>query len=233
MKFCFRSFWTILLIVSSSFSAVINADTFTTTTHAFIYDDPYVGHDLEQFHPTLGKLTGVRFHVNYNYDVNYSFETYIADSRLPHLVDLSMSFRAGLTIPSASDETLHQIASIFVSGSDSCNGDPTPDPQACTEGSFEIRLGSTNHPVTNDVYQRLVNDNLLEMFIGEGHLTGTGLELYYDLPASTHQTIISNSINIKPEYHTVHIWDDLEATVSIIYTYTPHSTTRPPIKSSR
>ncbi len=232
MKFCFRPFWTVLLIASSSFSAIINADTFTTTTHAYIYENPYVGHDLEQFHPRLGKLTGVRFHVNYDYDVNYTFETYIADSRLPHLIDLSMSYRAGLTIPSASDETLHHIASIFVSGSDSCNGDPTSDPLACTE-FFEIRLGSNNHPVTNDVYQRLVNDNLLEMFIGEGHLTGTGLELYHDLPASSHQTIISNSINIKPDYQTVHIWDDLEATVSIIYTYTPHHPTRPPIESSR
>ncbi len=232
MKFCFRPFWTILLIASSSFSALINADTFTTTTYGTLYVDPYVGDTLEQFDPRLGTLTGVRFIAGYNYEANYLVKTFVVDPSLPHFIDFSVSFKAGLRIPFASDQTLRHIASIFVSGAESCNGEPsisspTLVTSSCSE-NFPIDLSRFNPGVkSSDVYQRLINDNLLDMFIGTGNLHDLDLKLV-GAGGGLYSPNISDSINISRD-DTISInsfnRDNNEfylgAKVSIIYTYNP------------
>lgn len=218
MKKISRTFSLALCIAWSSFSGITNADTVTTSDTLFLHlgRAPY----LKQFNPSLGNLTGIKVRVEYNYEIRHVLHSFPLNPRLAHHIEYDTFFKAGLSIPTRGG-TLDHIASIYVSGSESCSGPVYSAGDICTENLEGIDLfGSPNK--TDNIYQRLVNNNLLQMFIGDGRISYDLLNLYTVFPDFDPDQHISDSFNINLETIYSHLeWVDLDATVTVIYTYIP------------
>ena len=168
---------TLLSIAGSALAATTTTSTtlaaFSGGTSSIFNTTATTG--LGQFDPALGTLTGVHFDISSSYSAAVFLEAYVIDEAASNELDAEASFQISLTVPASGGGGL-----LFANGVDSAYF-------SCSAGPFSGACSDTLNPETvsgayaeaEDATARLVDDNLLSLFIGTGNLDFMEFGLFF------------------------------------------------------
>lgn len=168
---------------------------------------------LDQFDPALGTLTGVHFDISSSYLAAVFLEAYVIDEAASNELDAQASFQISLTVPASGGGGL-----LFANGVDSANF-------SCSAGPFSGACSDSSSPATvsggyaeaEDATSRLVDANLLSLFIGTGNLDFMEFGLFFFSNGGL-QIFSSDNLDV----FGAEIEFDLGPTdITVTYTYNP------------